>query len=148
LLPAGACGGRIGAAMKRDRKQPAGAGQVSAEQMLRAVPHQNTAMTTTRRSDGTALVSVPIRRPKYMVPPLSWFLPFSSHRRVELDRVGVRVLELCNGRRTVESIIEKFAGEHKLSFREAQLSISQFLSQLTQRGLIAIVGKKKDSEQR
>jgi hypothetical protein len=51
---------------------------------------------------------------------------------------------MCDGRRTVEAIIEEFAADHKLSFREAQLSVTQFLRQLTQRGLIAVVGESKD----
>jgi hypothetical protein len=91
------------------------------------------------------MVSVPVRRPSWLVPPISWILPFSSHRRVELDDLGLEVLNLCNGRNTVESIIEKFAADHKLSFREAQLSVTQFLRLLTERGLVAVVGSGKSS---
>jgi hypothetical protein len=88
------------------------------------------------------VVSVPMRRPRFLVPPLSWILPYSSHRRVELDALGAGVLDLCDGRRSVEAVIEAFAARHKLSFREAQLAVTQFLKQLTHRGLLAIVGRE------
>ena len=114
---------------------------------LRAVPHPNEAMTVTPRPDGAVVAAVPMKRPKYLVPPISWVLPFSPVRRVELDRLGASVLAMCDGRRTVEKIIEKFAAGHKLTFREAQLSVTQFLRQLTQRGLVVIVGLKEGNGQ-
>jgi hypothetical protein len=40
----------------------------------------------------------------------------------------------------VERIVESFAADHKLTFREAQLSVTQFLRMLTERGVVAIVG--------
>jgi hypothetical protein len=116
-------------------------GPITADSFLRAVPYANRAMEITRRSDGGALAAVPIPRPRFLIPPLSWILPVSTHRRVELEPVGVAVLDLCDGRRTVEDVIEKFASEHGLSFREAQLSITEFLHQLVTRGLVAIVGR-------
>ena len=122
------------------------ADRVPAEQLLAAVPHVNQAMELRRQASGSVLVVVPIRRPRWLVPPLSWILPFSSHRTVELDQAGAAVLHKCNGERTVERIIEEFAADHKLSFREAQLPVTQFLRQLTQRGLIAIVGWNQDED--
>jgi len=118
---------------------------LSAANFLHAVPHANRAMETHHRSDGSTLASVPIPRPKYLVPPLSWILPFSPYRQVELEPVGSGVLKMCDGRRTVEAIIEAFAAGHKLSFREAQLAVTQFLSQLMQRGLVVIVGQDGDT---
>jgi hypothetical protein len=119
--------------------------QISVDQFLRAKPLRNVSMKMERRGDGTTLVSIPLRRPGWMVPPLSWLLPFSSHRRIELDTVGSEVLEMCDGSRTVERIIEDFASKEKLSFREAQLSVTQFLQQMSHRGMIAIVGIQKES---
>jgi hypothetical protein len=118
----------------------------SVANFLRAVPHVNQAMEMQRRSNGSTLVSIPMSRPKYLVPPLSWILPFSPYRRVDLEPVGSGVLRMCDGRRTVEAIIEEFAVGHKLSFREAQLAVTQFLRQLMQRGLVVIVGQDQDGD--
>ena len=122
--------------------------QASSSEILRAVPFRNEAMQISPRRDGGALAVVPMRRPRFLVPPLSWILPYSSHRRVELDAVGACVLRKCDGKHSVEAIIEEFATEHKLSFREAQLPVIEFLQQLTQRGLIATVGMDKDENER
>lgn len=122
--------------------------RIDAKDMLRARPFANEAMERQRLSGGRLLVSVPLERPRYLVPPLSWILPFSSHRRVELDVLGVEVLDRCDGRNTVESIIEQFAQSHTLTFREAQLAVMQFLRQLTQRGLVAIVGVEEEPDKR
>lgn len=120
-------------------------GRVTTARYLRAVPNRNQAMETQRGRRG-AVVSIPLRRPGWLVPPLSWLLPYSSHRRVQLDDLGMEVLDLCDGRRSIEKIIESFAASHKLSFREAQLAVTTFLRQLTQRGLIAIVGLHEEPE--
>ncbi len=109
---------------------------------LAAVPYVNEAMELHRRSTGGAIASIPLRRPRYLVPPLSWILPYSSHRRVELDELGMRFLDLCDGVHTIEEIIENFARMHRLSFREAQISVQHFSKQLVERGVIAIVGQE------
>ena len=113
--------------------------EVVVSRLLSAVPHQNTAMELQRVGDG-ALASIPLARPKWLVPPLSWVLPFSTYRRVQLDAPGTAVLDLCDGKRTVEEIIETFARENKLSFREAQLAVSRFLQELVRRGIVVLVG--------
>jgi hypothetical protein len=130
--------------MRRSQPGKSSSDRAASPDILRAVPHRNRAMEVSPGPRG-AMVSVPVRRPSWLVPPISWILPFSSHRRVELDDLGLEVLNLCNGRNTVESVIEKFAADHKLSFREAQLSVTQFLRLLTERGLVAVVGSGKSS---
>lgn len=121
--------------------------RVGADQFLRARPMRNESMLLDRRPDGTTLARIPIRKPSWMVPPLTWLVPYSSHKRIELDTVGSAVLELCDGRNTVEHIIERFAEDEKLSFREAQLPVTQFLQKLAERGMMAIVGFGKDAPQ-
>jgi len=81
-----------------------------------------------------------MKRPWYLVPPLSWIMPFSESRRVQLDPLGAALFEMCDGRRTVEEIIERFAVSNLLSFRESQLAVVSFLQLLTARGLVALAG--------
>jgi hypothetical protein len=114
----------------------------STEDFLRAVPYQNQSMELKRQPDGTAVASIPLEKPWYMVPPITWLLPYQPVRRLELDLVGLSVLGLCDGHQSVEKIIEIFAATNKLTFREAQLAVTRFLRLLTHRGVIALVGKK------
>ena len=130
---------------RRHSTQPKRA--IASADFLKAVPHKNRAMELTRGLDGSVLAEVPLNRPSWLVPPISWLMPYSSHRRVELDALGAAVLEMCDGRRRVEAIIETFADRNKLTFREAQLAVTQFLQQLTHRGLVAIVGPSKDARE-
>ena len=113
---------------------------------LRTVARLNAALDMDRRSNGSVVVEVPMEKPWYMVPPVTWVLPIPRGRRIELDAVGAAVLDLCDGRRNVEKIIELFASNHKLTFREAQLSVTQFLRQLTRRGIVVLVGLKEDTD--
>ncbi len=113
--------------------------EMTASQLLAAVPQRNQMAEVEPVRDGM-LVSVPVRRPKWLVPPISWVLPFSDRRRIELDLPGRTVLELCDGKRTVEEVIETFARAHRLGFRESQLAVTKFLRELVHRGVIVIVG--------
>lgn len=122
-------------------------GKPRPDELLSAVPVHNSSVTQTDGPDGKLLVEVPLKRPGWLIPPISWVLPFSSHRRVELDAIGASVFNACNGEQTVEEIIEAFAEAHALDFREAQLPVTQFLRQMTQRGLIALAGFDTETTQ-
>ena len=113
--------------------------EVAAAKLLSSTPHVNTAATVRSVAAGV-IVSVPVRRPGWLVPPISWILPWRPMRRVQLDEAGTAVLALCDGQRNVEQVIESFAQEHKLSFRESQLAVTQFLRDLLRRGIVAMVG--------
>jgi len=132
---------------KRKKTGESLSGRQRAEKLLGARVYRNESMEVHRLADGALRASIPLQRPRWLVPPLSWILPFSREREVQLDALGAGVLEMCDGRRTVESMIEKFAADHTLSFREAQVSVVQFLRQLTARGLVAIVGAGEDDDE-
>ena len=107
--------------------------------LLDAVPLRSQAVRVEQRG-GQTVFHVPLERRWYMGPPLGWLMPFSRDRTLSLDRLGMEVWEACDGRKTVEQIVEQFAAAHHLRFHEARLSVMEFLKQLTQRGLIAVVG--------
>lgn len=132
--------------MPKNRKDRAVAEPRGPDHFLQTVPRVNEALTIHRRRD-TALAEVPVQKAWYMVPPITWLLPLSRTRSVELDRLGTTVLDLCDGRSNVEKIIEIFAADHKLSFREAQLPVTQFLRQLTRRGIVVLIGLKEDASE-
>ena len=119
--------------------------RINAPAMLQARPYQNQTIGLERTDGGGMILSTTLKRPRLLVPPISWLLPFHSTRRSSLDPLGAEVLDMCDGKSTVERMIERFALAHKLSFREGQLSILEFLRQLTQRGLVAIVGPQLDT---
>jgi len=125
--------------MKRPQSKADLKREIAASKLLASVPHVNAKAEVKTVREGV-IVSVPVRRPNWLIPPISWVLPWSSHRRVQLDEAGTAVLALCDGQRNVEQVIETFAQEHKLSFRESQLAVTQFLRELLRRGIVAMVG--------
>jgi len=87
---------------------------------------------------GEVAISVATKRPRFLVPPLSWLVPLKPARTVRLDRLGTEVWALCDGERTVEAVIDEFASRHALSFHEARVAVTGYLTQLVQRGALAI----------
>ena len=59
-------------------------------------------------------------------------------RKIELDRLGMDVWSLLDGKKNVKTIVRKFAALHKLNTKEAEISVTLFLRSLGEKGLIAI----------
>ena len=115
--------------------------------LLRAVPQRNVAARVDRSSTDETVVRVPTQRPWYLaVPPLSWMVPVRPERTVRLDRLGAEVWGMCDGTCTVESVVERFAGSHGLTFHEARVSVTGYLSALVQRGVLAMVLREGQTE--
>jgi hypothetical protein len=52
---------------------------------------------------------------------------------------------LCDGKATVESIIDEFAARHRLSFHESRVAVTGYLKTLIRRGVLAIELSEEDS---
>lgn len=59
-------------------------------------------------------------------------------RKVQLDVLGAQVWGWIDGERSVEEIVRAFREAHKVSHREAELSVTAFLRMLGKRGLIGM----------
>ncbi len=115
-------------------------GSLSLSALLSAVPVRNESVRWEKESIKTIRVYVPLRTKWFMGPPFSWLFKFSRERAVELDVLGTEVWNMCDGKTSVEIIVEAFAKAHKLTFHESRLSIMEFLRLITRRGLIVLVG--------
>lgn len=62
----------------------------------------------------------------------------SFRRKIQLDHLGVDVWSLLDGKKNVKIIIREFATLHKLNYKEAEISVTQFLRSLGEKGLIGI----------
>ena len=59
-------------------------------------------------------------------------------KKLQLDVMGTSVWDLVDGERSVRMIIQIFAKTHRLENREAEISVTSFLRQLGQRGLLGM----------
>lgn len=59
-------------------------------------------------------------------------------RQIVLDEVGTLVWDLCDGETPVRAITQQLMKRYKITLKEAELSLGQFLRTLTQRGFIGL----------
>ena len=108
-------------------------------EMLNACPAPNLAARTEKGPAGDLLLRIPAARPRFLVLPLSWIVPFRPEHQLVLDRLGAEIWGLCDARHTVEQIVDEFATRHRLSFHEGRVAVTGYLKSLIQRGALAIV---------
>ncbi len=108
--------------------------------MLEAQLVQNHAATADWSDDRSELrIQIPTKRPRYLVPPISWVVRPPKSRTMVLDRIGSGVWSRCDGQRTVEQVIEEFAADHRLTFHEGRVAVTGFAKSLIQRGALVVL---------
>ncbi len=133
------CGVRNAESPNSERSSPTlGTPRSAFHTQLAARPVRNVAAQAAEGPAGGFSIAVATRRPRWLVPPLSWLVPHKPHRTVRLDNLGGEVWALCDGERPVEAIVDEFAARHGLSFHEARVAVTGYLSQLVQRGVLAV----------
>ena len=122
---------------KKEQDKPAPTDNWST--MLRAKLIQNAAATIEKRGeDGGLAISVPNKKPSYLVPPLTWIIRPNEKKVLHLDTVGAFIWDMCDGNVPVETVIEKFAQKHRLTFHESRVSVTTYAKSLLQRGALAV----------
>ncbi len=116
----------------------------SARDIVSMIPVKNREVEVERNDENGTVLRVPMRKGWYRRPPLTWVLPLSTYRRVQLDGLGKDVWEACDGRRCVEAIVDEFANRFKLTFHESRLTVTDFLRDLSRRALIALVQYREE----
>ncbi len=106
------------------------------EQLLSARPVRNDSLRWFKE-DGEVKLFVPRRKGRFGDLAGRLFrLP--DEKQLVLDRVGSGVWELCDGIHNVREILLYVQQRHKLSRREAEVSVSAYLKILAERALIGI----------
>ena len=59
-------------------------------------------------------------------------------KKLQLDAMGTAVWDLVDGKRSVRRIVQIFAEDHRLENREAEVSVTSFIRELGQRGLLGL----------
>jgi len=119
--------------------------QITRRQALAARPFRNPELDVTRADDGEVTVRIPRRR-TWWLNVLAKLGRLPDSRVVTLDAVGTSVWEMCDGEHTVKELIGKLAEHHRLSRKEAELSMVTYLRQLAERGIIVLVVEEEKQE--
>ncbi len=110
---------------------------VSWRRSLLGVPLRNEAAGVVEEGDEIR-VKVALKRPWWLLPPISWAVKPRSEKDMRLDALGAEVWRLCDGERTVERVIDEFAASYRLTFHESRAAVTTYLKQLVERGVLVI----------
>jgi hypothetical protein len=111
--------------------------------MLKAIPVKNPAAATADSDSDQVRLTVKRKKPAFLVPPVSWLIRPRMQKRVQLDRVGTWVWRICDGNRSVEAVIDRFAEKYALTFHEARVTVTKYLKLLVEWGIIAMVSDEE-----
>lgn len=110
-------------------------------EIRRARPIRNPAIRFEPSEDGGMLLFVPVAQRGLLGRTVGKFIP--DDKQVELEPVGAFVWNLCDGKRSVKSIVDALQKEYKITKVEAEASLLAFLESLLKRKYIALEMPKK-----
>ena len=84
------------------------------DQSMAAMPIRNPMLEVETDDEGLVHLSIP-RKDKWWVKLLARVVYVPKRRRIALDELGSYVWELCDGKTTVRTVIDKFAKKYKLN---------------------------------
>ena len=109
------------------------------DSVLKAVLIPNQAVKVLKEeADGSLTLAVPTRKPPMIRGVFSWLVRVPKERWSVLDPIGAAIWKSCDGKRTVEEIVVKFATFYRLSFHESRVSVTGYVKTLLQRGVLAV----------
>ena len=115
--------------------------KITRHEILSAVPVRNSLVEWETNDHEEVVLKVPRRQDRvgkilhriFVAPPF---------KQVVLDEVGSDVWNLCTGENDVDTIVKALARKYKLSRREVELSLANYLRTLAQRGLIGLTRRE------
>ncbi len=114
---------------------------LSREDALNHVPLKNPQVRESRLPSGVVLLTYAYRMRPFMAA-LSRRIggpgSATAQRKLQLDTLGTQVWDLIDGRRPVGGLVRRFAEDHRVSAREAEIAVTQFLRELGKRGVIGL----------
>ena len=122
------------------RKKP----NLSRDQALGAKPVRNPLLEWERAESGDICLRIP-RRKDRVARVLCRVFRAPEYKEIALDEVGSHIWELCDGDRSVESIVAVTCKKYQLTRRECETSVAAYLKTLGDRRLIGfqVGGRRK-----
>jgi hypothetical protein len=125
-----------------------GRAQVTRQEQLDARPVRHAAVRW-EKTDNEITIFIPLKT-SGRVGMLAKLLKMKDGERgIQLDEVGSSVWEMCDGEHDIADLISMLGRDYKLSRREAEVAVREFLKSLAQRNLIGlIVGGEKRAKKK
>jgi hypothetical protein len=114
---------------------------------LKCRPAKSLHITESRLETGEVLLEYPVTvRPwlAAVAKRLGSSREIVQTKKLQLDAMGTAVRDLVDGNRSVRRIVQIFAEAHRLENKEAEVSVTGFIRELGQRGLLGLRRFKKN----
>ncbi|NLC55290.1 MAG: PqqD family protein [Armatimonadetes bacterium] len=122
----------------RRKKQP----QLTREQVMSSRPVRNVLLEWEMGEDGKVVITIP-RRQDWLGRIANIFFAIPKKRQLILDdEVGATVWSICDGEHTIRNIVDHLCKHYKLTRKEAEVSVTEFLRQLGRRRLVGFAVEK------
>ncbi len=111
---------------------------VTKEEFLRLRPIISPYVSQKKKTNEDLLLELDLRELKKR-SILKRLFPTPDTKKVQLDKLGMEVFLLCDGKHKVKDLIEKFQEKYRLTPTETELSIKKYLMSLTERHLVGFM---------
>jgi hypothetical protein len=125
-----------------ERSRKKGSLVVSKDEFFRLRPIMSPYVTQRKKTEEDLLLELDLRELKKR-SILKRLLPTPDTRKVQLDKLGMEVFLLCDGKHKVKDIIEIFQEKYRLTPTETEISIKKYLMSLTERHLVGFMIPEK-----
>lgn len=124
---------------KRDKK---GSIVVTKDEFFRLRPITSPYVSQKKKTDEDLLLELDLREFKKR-SILKRLFPSPDTKKIQLDKLGMEVYLLCDGKHNVRDIIEIFQEKYRLTPTETEISIKKYLMSLTDRHLVGFMIPEK-----
>src|SRR3972149_5295557 len=116
--------------------------QLTREQVMRSRPLRNSLLQWETSAEGKVVITIP-RRSDWLGRVVSAFFVVPKARQLVLDdEVGSTVWHICDGEHTIAGIVDHLCKQYKLTRKEAEVSVTEFLRQRGRRRLVGFAVEK------
>ena len=119
---------------------------ITRRQALQVRPLRNPQLEWEYNEEGSVVATL-TRRAGLRGRLITFFLAVPESRPIVLDEVGTFVWDMCDGEHSVEQLVQALAEKYKLSQREVEISLNEYLRMLGKRGMIAIAVPKEITDE-
>ena len=121
----------------RGKKKKESGPSISRKEFLKIKPVRNPYLKWEKDKKGEIILLIPLNKEKQGF--IGKIAKTPKEKKIELDKIGSIVWELCDGKRTVKDITEILRERYKLLLSEAEISLNTYFNSLSKRGLMGFV---------
>ncbi|MDA0747567.1 MAG: PqqD family protein, partial [bacterium] len=112
------------------KKQP----KISREAMFNSKPTRNDLLEWEKKENGETAITLR-RADTLKVKIISKLFWVPEKRTLVLDEIGSQIWGMCDGRTTVQAMVNRLSEDHQLNAKEAEISLLAYLKKLGQKNL-------------